>query len=112
MDTKRTLLLTVLWTLLLVPLLCQAGVLDHFCPACQAQACCPEVQCAADPCEIFQAARTISRADVLPLSTPGPALLPIPCGSAENVSIPPVGSHPATPLPFPLPGELDLPLIC
>ncbi len=112
MNTKRTLLITVLWTLLLVPLLCQAGVLDHFCPACPAQACCPEVQCAADPCEIFQATRTVTTADISPAPTSGPVLLPFTNGTEEDEPYCPLGGPPATPRPLPVSGFRSLPQLC
>ncbi len=45
-----------LWVLLLSPVLCLAGVLEHLCVACPENTCCDhEEDCAYDPCaEVLQ----------------------------------------------------------
>jgi hypothetical protein len=66
--------LVLLWTLVVVPALCPAGLLVHACPEDSSTSCTHEDDCAADPCLLSQATtppalvKTLLPAAVAPLA--------------------------------------------
>ncbi len=58
-------IIAALWVVL-TPILCMSGVLDHHCDCDAEMACQHEGECAADPCRAFVAARSSSRSTQLP----------------------------------------------
>ncbi len=50
MNAQRTLLVAMVWTLLLAPTACMAGLLPHYCAPCAEIGEGHEVDCDEDPC--------------------------------------------------------------
>ncbi len=112
MNTKHTLLVTMIWSLFLVPVFCQAGVMDHMCPCCPDRPCDHEAECFADPCTILVSPHLESHPDrILPPTPPvQPGLVLRDEAPASPVTVAPV---PATALPaYRTVIDASLPLIC
>ncbi len=74
-----------LWVVL-TPILCMSGVLDHHCDCDAERACQHEEECAADPCRAFVAARSSSRSTQLLAHDS----FPVPAFAAGPNALPPV----------------------
>lgn len=98
-----------LWTLILAPALCTAGVLAHLCPCEDEVACEHESECGADPCSELAMRQPDGSVDVdLVVShaaAPAAPVLIAPALPAPSCA--PPTAAPRVTLPYP-PGDLPL----
>ncbi len=113
--SRYSTIFAALWVVL-TPILCMSGVLDHHCDCDAAMACQHEEACAADPCRAFVAVRSGLRSTPLLAygSFPVPVLTAGPCAVLSVRATMPLRHHAieqasdACRLPFP---RSDVPLL-
>ncbi len=112
MNIQKALLITVLWALMLVPFLCQAGTLVHVCTTCPDVPCEHEAECSSDPCNnILSPLLSLHDEFSPPLAAPIQGDLSLP--DDDHVA-PATACLLRTPCLFTsgTPVEVELPLIC